>query len=393
MKLICLYFQVHQPFRLRPINLFKPNRINEIFDKASNQAIFDKITGNCYLPTNQLLLHLLEKYPGFRLSFSLSGTFLEQLKNHGGEVLTSFIQILNHPSVEILSETYTHGLSFLKGKKDFFDDIGRHKVMINSIADKPLNTFRNTELIYSNEIGEWLHELEYQSVLVEGADKILNGKTPTQLYHHPKHKSLNLFTKNYVLSDDIAFRFSDKSSQNWPLTTNKWLNAINDGYGGHRLYNIFMDYETFGEHQPKSSGIFKFLAHLPQLVKKHKNIKFVLPQEATSTLSPQLPLSMPAPVSWADQERDTSAWIGNSMQLEALDAVYQLETKVKDCKDKAIFDTWLHLQTSDHFYYMSTKTNEDGSIHAYFSPYNNAHEAFTNYMHAIKLLEHWIDNA
>ncbi len=387
MKYLCLYFQVHQPYRLKDINLFQPGQYNDLFDNELNEEIFRKVSKNCYLPTNEALLNLLDQITGLRIAFSLSGSFIQQLSTFSPKVFKSFKTILNHPSVEVLAETHTHGLAFLNGKAAFSNDVKLHRQHLQRLTDKVPVVFRNTELIYSDQIGAWVNELGYKGVLVEGADKILKGRSPNVVYHHPTIDALRLLTKNYRLSDDIAFRFGDRFSTHWPLTARKFIDAIVASSDEDVIFNLFMDYETFGEHQPRTSGIFEFLKQLPVLAARHKQLNFITPGEAIKKFPAKNPISMPVPVSWADQERDTSAWIGNDLQLEAFDAVMGLKDKVKKRGKNELKRDWLLLQTSDHFYYMATKSNEDDSIHAYFSPYKSPHQAFINYMNALKLFE------
>lgn len=392
MKHICFYFQVHQPYRLKNLTLFNLSGNAELFDEESNKKILEKVSASCYLPANKLLLKLLKQYPEFKLAFSLSGTFVDQIEQYTPSVLNSFQELFQHPAVELLAETFSHGLAFRDGKEAFQEQVALHGQKVLKHFNKRPKILRNTELIYSNTIGSWAHEMGFDAMLAEGADKILNGLTPNQLYHHPTQRSLKLLLKNYRLSDDIAFRFSDRRSGHWPLTAEKFIDWIAQYPDTDQLINLFLDYETFGEHQWQDTGIFKFLEYLPKAVNKNKSITFFMPGEAILNLPSTGPISVPVPLSWADQERDISAWLGNDMQFEAFTFLISLKEKVEQSKSRVFNKTWLYLQTSDHFYYMSTKTMEDGSVHAYFSPYDSPHDAFTNYMNALTSFERQLNN-
>ena len=391
MKHICLYFQVHQPFRLRQISFFNITNKVPYFDEALNKKILLKIAKNCYQPTNALFLDLLRQYPSLKLAFSISGTAIDQFKKYAPQVIESFQALLATGCVELLSETDSHALSCVKGREFFINEVIAHRQKVQEVFGHEPKIFRNTELIYSNKVGSWVKELGYQAILTEGADKVLNGRSPNHLYHHPTETKLKILLKNYRLSDDIAFRFSDRTWADWPLTAEKFSGWIHQLPESEEIINLFMDYETFGEHQWKSTGIFDFLKNLPGSILKNKNHVFVTPSEALAKLKSQNSFSANTPISWADEERDLSAWLGNNMQREAFDFLYALAKKVKKVNDVEISRIWDYLQTSDHFYYMSTKTLNDGAVHAHFSPYNSPHQAFTNYMHVLMNFEYQLD--
>ncbi|MDN5217229.1 glycoside hydrolase family 57 protein [Fulvivirgaceae bacterium BMA12] len=391
MKHICLYFQVHQPFRLRQISFFNITNKVPYFNDASNKQILLKVAKNCYLPTNKLFLELLKQYPFLKLSFSISGTAIDQFKKYAPQVIESFQALLETGSVELLSETNCHSLACVKGKAFFVNEVTAHRHKMKEVFAYEPKVFRNTELIYSNKVGSWVKSLGYEAMLTEGADKVLNGRSPNQLYHHSTDNNLKILLKNYRLSDDIAFRFSNRKWPHWPLTAEKFADWIHQLPDSEEIINLFMDYETFGEHQWKSTGIFEFLEDLPGSILKYKDHTFITPSEAVAKLKSRDSFSALTPISWADEERDLSAWLGNNMQLEAFDFLYALSKKVNRTNNDEMSRIWDYLQTSDHFYYMSTKTLDDGAVHAHFSPYNSPHQAFTNYMHVLMNFEYQLD--
>lgn len=392
MPAICFYFQVHQPFRVRKYRIFDIGKDSNYFNDNSesnlnNLKVLQKVAGKCYLPMNKLLLSLLKKYPEFKVSFSFSGVFLEQLENALPEVLKSFKDLVKTGQVELLSETYYHSLSSIYSKEEFFSQINLHSQKLNKLFKFKPKVFRNTELIYSNEIAKLIKELGFLGVIAEGADHILTWKSPNFLYHPPNDEKTKLLLKNYRLSDDIAFRFSSRDWSDYPLTSEKfasWVSAVN---GGGDVVNLFMDYETFGEHQWEDSGIFEFMKALPKEILKHPDNSFLTPSEVIANFPVRGELDVPNYISWADIERDLSAWVSNKMQSEALQSIYDLEGKVLKSQNKKIIDDWRKLQTSDHFYYMCTKWFNDGDVHKYFNPYESPYEAFISYMNVLKDLQ------
>ena len=391
MKNVCLYFQVHQPFRLRQMSFFDITNDVPYFDEDLNKKIFTKVATNCYQPANQLLLGLLKKYPTFKITFSISGIVLDQIKKYTPHLIESFRTLLATGSVELLSETNSHSLAFVKSKNYFAAQVHAHEKKMQEVFAYRPKVFRNTELIYSNKIGAWVKSLGYSAMLTEGADKVLKGRSPNQLYHYPEARKFKLLLRNYKLSDDIAFRFSNQSWSGWPLTAEKFAGWIQGLPATENLINLFMDYETFGEHQWKSTGIFNFLEELPVCILRNKDGNFITPSEAVENLESKDIFQTITPISWADEQRDLSAWLGNHMQLEAFEFLYSLAEKVNKIDDFRISQIWNYLQTSDHFYYMSTKMLNDGTVHAYFSPYDSPHQAFTNYMNTLNNFEHQLD--
>jgi alpha-amylase len=385
MRTICFYFQVHQPFRLKPYRFFDIGEDHHYWDDFLNRNVIRKVAQKCYLPMNALLLELIHQYKGkFKVAFSLSGTFLDQMEAYAPDVLESFQKLVATGQVELLNETYTHSLAALKSKDEFHSLVKKHQDKIKELFDGYTpKVFRNTELIYSDQIGAMVAELGYQAVLTEGAKHVLGWKSPNYVYCNANTPSLKVLLKNFLLSDDIAFRFSNKTWADYPLTTEKFVKWINAIPKEEQVLNLFMDYETFGEHQWEETGIFEFMRHLPEAVFRHSNFTFSTPSEVAANATPVSKIHVPVPISWADEERDLTAWLGNDMQDEAFDRLYELEKLVRELDDPEIKRDWGYLQTSDHFYYMCTKFFSDGSVHEYFSPYDTPYDAFINFMNVL----------
>ncbi len=387
MSSVCFYFQVHQPFRVRRSNVFDIGS-GDYFNEAgendlNNKRIMKKVANKCYLPTNYLLLDLLKSHPEFRISFSFSGLALEQFALYMPEVLQSFIEMVETGRVEVLSETYYHSLAFLYSREEFQRQVDLHTRAVGELFGVTPQVFRNTELIYNNELAGAVAEMGYRGVLAEGADHILGWRSPNFLYHALGNPSLPLLLKNYKLSDDIAFRFGERSWEEYPLTAEKFANWVSGHNGAGEMINLFMDYETFGEHQWEDTGIFDFMRALPGQILSHPDNDFVTPSEAIERYSPVGEIDAHNYVTWADVERDLSAWRSNDMQNDALRAIYEIEEEVLATEDPEIIDTWRKLQTSDHFYYMCTKWFNDGDVHTYFSPYESPYEAFIAFMNVL----------
>lgn len=385
MRTVCFYFQVHQPFRVKPYRFFEIGEDHYYWDDFLNRNVVRKVAQKCYLPMNALLLDLIHKYQGkFKVAFSLSGTFLDQIEAYAPDVLESFQKLVATGHVELLNETYSHSLASLKSKEEFFGLVGKHQAKIKQLFNGYTpKVFRNTELIYSDQIGAMVSELGYEAILTEGAKHVLGWKSPNYVYNNSINPNLKVLLKNFLLSDDIAFRFSNKTWADYPLTTNKfvsWLNAIPKE---EQVVNLFMDYETFGEHQWAETGIFEFMRHLPEAIFKNSDFGFSTPSEVVKNSKTVGAIHVPVPISWADEERDLTAWLGNEMQNEAFERLYEQERYVKKLDDPEIQRDWEYLQTSDHFYYMCTKFFSDGSVHEYFSPYDTPYDAFINYMNAL----------
>lgn len=383
---VCCYFQVHQPFRLRRYQFFDIGLSDAYFDEEKNKAIFEKVAHKCYLPTNKILLDLIRAIPDFNIAFSFSGVFLEQCQQYMPEVLESFQRLVATGNVEILAETYHHSLACMYQPDEFVAQITLHEEAVKALFGKKPTIFRNTELIYNNDIGSLVQNLGYRAMLAEGAEKILGWRSPAFVYAH-KDGKLPLLLKNYRLSDDIAFRFSERAWKEYPLTAEKFARWVNAYHGTGQTVNLFMDYETFGEHQWQESGIFAFLEHMPRELLKHPDTIFSLPSEVINACSTQDILDVPDYLSWADIERDVSAWVGNELQTAALQELYNLKETIMRKGDENLLKKWRLLQTSDHFYYMCIKWFNDGDVHKYFNPYQDPYEGFIYFMNVIQDLK------
>ena len=392
MPSICFYFQVHQPFRLKNYDCFKIGHDHSYEDELKNCEILDRVSTKCYLAANRTLLSLIKRYKGkFRIAYSISGTALEQMENYRPDVLRSFQDLAATGCVEFLSETYYHSLSFLYSKTEFIRQVGKHKEKIEELFGQTPTVFRNTELIYNNEIANFVSSLGFKGIACEGLDHVLGLRNPNFLYHPPQNNKIVSLLKNYKLSDDIAFRFSNKDWKEWPLTAPKFAHWVHQTAGNGETINLFMDYETFGEHQWPETGIFNFLAHLPHEIFKHPDFTFKTPSEVIAEYSTHGEYDVHNLSSWADIERDLSAWLGNSLQHDAMERIYGLEKKIKETNDEQMIDTWAKLLTSDHFYYMCTKYWNDGDVHKYFSHYNTPYDAYINFMNVVTDLEHVLE--
>ncbi len=381
-RTLCLYFQVHQPIRLRKYHFFDIGKNSDYYDDFANRSLTRKIAERCYLPANRMILDLIRRYgKNFKVSFSITGLAVEQFRMYAPEVIDSFKELAATGCVEFLAETYSHSLACLVDEKEFKYQVKRHTDLMKELFGVKPVTFRNTELVYSDEIGEAVAGMGYTTMLTEGARHILGWKSPDYVYTNSINPKLKLLLKNFRLSDDIAFRFSDKSWDQWPLTADKYAMWLESADG--EIVNLFMDYETFGEHQGADTGIFDFFAALPEQILKNTNFEFLTPHEAAGKHQPVAPLHVPYPISWADEERDLTAWLGNELQNEAFEELYKIRPKVYALKNEDLLRDFDRLQASDHFYYMCTKLFSDGAIHQYFTPYDTPYEAFINYMNVL----------
>jgi alpha-amylase len=385
-KAIVLYLHVHQPYRVRHYSIFDIANNHNYFesdyqDRTNNERIIHKVAEKSYIPTNRRLLQMLNEHPEFRLSMSITGTVIEQLEQWAPEALESFKDLVKTGRVEIVAETYHHSLAFFYSRSEFEAQVKMHEKKVQEVFGQTPQVFRNTELSYNNDVAYWADKAGYKGILSEGWDKILDWRSPNFVYRPSYTENIRLLMKNYKLSDDIAFRFGDRNWSGWPLTADKfthWLNNTHDA----QIFNLFMDYETFGEHQWDESGIFDFLEHLPKEWLSQNGNSFMTVSEAIDTFEPADYIDTPYTVTWADTERDLSAWLGNTMQSSSIIKLYELEDKIMSTGDLALIEDWRKLQTSDHFYYMCTKWFNDGDIHAYFSPYENPYDAFIAFMNA-----------
>ena len=384
MQNICLYFQVHQPYRLKRYRFFNIGEDRHYFDDFENRTHMQRIANNSYLYTNKILLDLIKKHKNkFKVSFSITGLALEQFQEYAPEVLASFKALAKTGQVEFLAETYSHSLISMFDKDEFKLQVNEHVKTIKKHFGQTPTIFRNTELVYDNEIGKTVSEMGFKAMITEGARHILGWKSPNVLYYNVLKPELKLILKNYKLSDDIAFRFSDQNWDEYPLTAKKYASWISSLDKKNELVNLFMDYETFGEHQKANSGIFDFLKSFPEEIIKNKKFKFATPSEVAKTHEPVASMNVPYAIPWADEERDLTAWLGNDMQKEAFHKLYALSPKIKLLKNPDLQKSWRYLQASDHFYYMSTKILADGMVHDYFNPFDSPYDAFINYMNVL----------
>lgn len=385
-KAIVLYLHVHQPYRIRHYTIFDTAVTHDYFDAAyedqeSNERILKKVAEKSYIPTNQRLLQLLNDNPKFKLSLSITGTVLEQLERWSTEALRSFQELCATGRVEIVAETYHHSLAFFYSRAEFEMQVDMHKRKVQELFGQTPQVFRNTELCYNNDVAYWADKAGYKGILAEGWDPILEWRSPNFVYRPTYTDNIRLLMKNYKLSDDIAFRFGDQNWSEWPLTADKFAGWLGSDQTATN-FNLFMDYETFGEHQWEESGIFGFLSHLPGEWLKNEHHTFMTVSEVIDNNAAVDMVNVPETITWADTERDLSAWLGNAMQTGSIQALYDLQSDVIGSGDLALIEDWRRLQTSDHFYYMCTKYFNDGDIHAYFSPYKTPYEAYINFMNA-----------
>ena len=380
-KNICFYFQVHQPTRLRLYRFFDIGKDSHYYDDFANRTILRRVAQKCYLPMNELLLGLIKENKGaFKVAFSISGSALEQFERYAPEVIDSFRTLADTGCVEFLCETYYHSLASLTSPAEFKHQVLRHRDAIKEYFGVTPTAFRNTELVYSNSIGAQVYDLGFKTILTEGAKHILGWRSPNYIYTNPAQPKLKVLLRNYSLSDDIAFRFAGAQ-----LDPGKFLAwAKESAAAGGDNINLFMDYETFGEHQKAATGIFEFMKALPAEVIADGTFAFKTPSEITRRAKATGgELDVPEPISWADEERDVTAWLGNELQQDAFNKVYGIYEKLAILNDPILWQDFGHLQESDHFYYMCTKFFSDGEVHKYFNPYDTPYEAFINYMNVL----------
>ncbi len=386
---ITLYLHVHQPWRVRDYSIFDTAHVHDYFDgqgddDRNNKKVLQKVADKSYRPMNALLEKLLRTHPDFKVSLSITGTFMEQAERWAPDVIESFKRLVDTGRVEIVSETYYHSLAFFYSRDEFERQVEMHKQKVRDLFGVETEVFRNTELAYNDELAHWADRNGFKGILAEGWDPILEWRSPNHVYRPTGTENISLLLKNYHLSDDLAFRFSNRAWEQWPLsadTYSEWANAAtSDG----PLINLFMDYETFGEHQWADTGIFTFFEDFVGKWLSESDHTFYTVSEAIHTYEPAGEISMPDTVTWADTERDLTAWLGNSMQQEALRYLYALEHDILRTGDLDLIADWRKLQTSDHAYYMCTKWFTDGDVHAYFSPYESPYDAFLYFMNALR---------
>ena len=395
MRAICLYLHLHQPLRYREYSFFDIGESHEYFNadynsREGNERIFKKVATNSYDPMLNLLLENLKKYPDFKVSFSVTGTWCEQAEKWSPNLIDIIREMVARGQCEIIGETYYHSLAFFYDVEEFKSQVSAHTLKMRELFGATPKAFRNTELSYNDSLARWAEKAGYQVILAEGWDRVLGYRSPNYVYRPMSREKLKLLTKNYRLSDDIAFRFSDRAWKEWPLTVPKYLSWLDDACLNGPLINLFMDFETFGEHQWKDTGIFDFMnALIPAWLSQYEN-KFVTVSEAANLMEPVGEISMPETITWADTERDLSAWLGNDIQISAEKELYRLKDQVLATGDERLISDWRHLTTSDHPYSMCTKYWHDGDVHAYFSAYASPYESFMYFMNILRDLEYRI---
>ncbi len=393
MTSLCIYFEVHQPMRLNHFSESKIGRKNDTFNTYFNhdlnRGIFKKVAKKCYIPTNKILLDLIKEYfSEFRFSFSLTGTFIESCERYMPTLLDSFKELFDTGAVDFIEETYFHSLASLYDDLDeFVEQVKMHRQMMKRLFHYQPKVFRNTEAIYDNRIAKIIADLGYKGIITEGTEKILKSRSPNYLYK-PSNCDIKVLLRNYRLSDDIGFRFSTHDWVEYPLTADKYANWLSQTKGD--IINLFIDYETFGEHQWHETGIFDFLKYLPKEILRYKHLDFVTVSEAIHRYKTVGEIDSPWAISWADEDRDVSAWLGNDMQLACFSLLKEIGTLLKQQKKKELLYIWRLLQTSDHLYYMSTKGLKDGTVHTYFRPYDTPLDAFNNFLNILQDLRHKI---
>ena len=393
MRAICLYLHIHQPVRYREYSIFDvANQSNyytsDYNSRQNNERIFRKVTEKSYRPMLNLLEQKMQQHPDFKVSFSITGTWLDQATKWAPELIAQIKRMVERGQVEIVGETYYHSMSFFYNRDEFEAQVRMHADKIQELFNVRPKTFRNTELAYNDELARWANDQKYDAILAEGWDKILGWRSPNYVYRPTGCQHTKLLLKNYRLSDDIAFRFSNRNWKEWPLTVSKYQRWVNDDCLRGPLINLFMDFETFGEHQWRDTGIFDFLSHFISSWLAAYDNKFVTVSEASRIMPPVDEISMPDVVTWADTERDLSAWASNAMQASAMHDLFSLRDAVLDSHDDSLIRDWRYLTTSDHTYAMCTKYWNDGDVHAYFSAYASPYEAFMYFENVLRDLEY-----
>ena len=383
MKSICFYFQIHQPFRLKTYRFLDIGNDHYYYDDFANDEIITRIAQRSYLPACETLKEMFATYgKKFKVAFSISGIALEQIELYVPELIDALKELVQTGNVEFLTETYAHSLSSLADPEEFRLQVKEHSDKIYQLFGQRPKVLRNTELIYSDDISQLVYSMGYKGMITEGAKHILGWKSPNYVYSSAAAPKLKLLLKNSKLSDDISFRFNNTEWPEYPLTADKYINWIADLPEEEQIINLFMNFETLGELQPRESGIFEFMKALPRFAFE-TNIGFITPSEAIAKMKSVSELAVPFPMSWADEARDTSAWLGNDLQNEAFNKLYSIAERVRLCSDRRLKQDWMYLQASDHFYYMCTKHLDDGAVHSHYSPYESPFTAFTNYMNVL----------
>lgn len=387
MLTVCPYFHVHQPYRVKNYRVFDIGNDDQYFNDGSesdlnNRKIIEKVAEKSYRPMNAVLKGLLSEHEDFKFALSFSGTVLDQFEAYAPDVLESFQELVTSGRVEILADTYHHSLSFFYSVPEFERQVALHAKRVYELFGYVPKVFRNTELSYRNDLARWCEEHGYIGIMAEGWDKILGWRSPNFVYNPVGNSRIKVLLKNYKLSDDLAFRFGNRSWESYPLRAETYADWIHAHHGNGNTINLFMDYETFGEHQWEDTGIFNFMRALPSMLTKHPETTFMTPSETVAAYDAVGEIDVPDVLTWADTDRDLTAWVGNDIQRDAIRTIYGMEPDVLATEDPDLIETWRKLQTSDHFYYMCTKWSQDGDVHAYFSPYQSPYDAYVAFMNA-----------
>lgn len=398
MLTVCPYFHVHQPYRVKKYRVFDIGKDNEYFNDSSetdlnNRRIAEKVANKSYRPMNAALKEMLERYPEFRFSLSFSGTALDQFEAYVPDVLESFQELVASGRVEILADTYHHSLAFFYSVPEFERQVNQHKKRIKDLFDYEPRVFRNTELSYRNDLAKWCEDNGYLGIMAEGWDPVLGWRSPNYVYTPTGCNKIKVLLKNYKLSDDLAFRFGNRGWESYPLSAETYASWIHSHHGDGHTINLFMDYETFGEHQWEDTGIFDFIKVFPEMLMRHPDSSFKTATETIESYDSVGEIDVPDILTWADTDRDLTAWTGNDIQKDAIAATYAMERDVINTEDTELIETWRKLQTSDHFYYMCTKWFNDGDVHAYFSPYESPYDAYVAFMNALSDLQLRVQHA
>jgi alpha-amylase len=392
MLTVCPYFHVHQPHRVKRYRVFDigndPHYFNaEDETDLNNGKVLRKVAEKSYLPTTEVLGDLLAKHPEFRFALSFSGTVLDQFEEYAPHVLARFQELVKSGRVEILADTYYHSLAFFYSVPEFERQVALHAKRIHDLFGYRPRVFRNTELSYTNTLAKWCEENGYLGIMAEGWDPVLGWRSPNYVYQPVGCSTIKVLLKNYKLSDDIAFRFGNRGWASWPLRSETFAHWVHAHHGDGQTINLFMDFETFGEHQWEDTGIFNFLRSMPEHIMRHGETGFRTPTETIEAYPSVGEIDVPHILTWADTDRDLTAWVGNDIQRDAIRSIYAMEDNVVRTRDPELIETWRRLQTSDHFYYMCTKWFNDGDVHAYFSPYESPYDAYIAFMNALRDLQ------
>ncbi len=391
MHYICLNFQIHQPLHYRVYRFFDIGRDNHYTDDFQNRYITGRSLEKCYAQANKLLLSMIKQFGDFfKVSFTVSGISLDLFEQYNPEIIEGFKALAKTGNVEFLATPYYHSLASLKNKNEFVEQTLLHKERIQELFGLTPSVFSNTELIYSDEIGKSAYEMGFEGMLTEGAKHILGWKSPNYLYSNALKTDFKVLLRNFMLSDDIAFRFSNTHWSAYPLTAEKFVSWMNMSVENQDCINLFLDYRTLGEWQDKETGIFEFIRYLPKVVFENSDFKFCTPSELINAIEPVSPVYVPYPVSWSGEEKDMSLWMGNDLQKDAYDKLYKLEERVMGSQNPLLISQWRNLQSSDNFFWMNTKQHYVQGLH---NPFHSPYDAFINYMNILSDFSIQLENS